>query len=94
MFIWSFSEWFNSLGLVNLFGHLKSETHENVLDDDAFIRMLVKDVNNAHNNIKIVEGVENLHLYDDERVAIALSSAVDRGVKIQFVLKPAMSSMR
>lgn len=90
MFIWSFSKWFNCLGLIdNLFGYLKSETHEGALDDEAFIKMLVKDVNNAVRTIKIVEGEENIELYNDKRVLDAFEKAYKRGVKVQFVLKPA-----
>jgi len=63
------------------------------LDDEAFIRMLVKDMDNAHSTVKIVEGEENIHLYDDKRVVRAFENAVERGVKIQFVLKPALNGV-
>lgn len=95
MFVWNLRSWFNYLGISdNLVGHLKSETHEKALDDEAFIKMLVRDIDHTVRTLKIVEGEENIHLYDDDRVVNALESAIERGVKIQFVLKPAMSSMR
>lgn len=72
--------------LVNCF---KLETYEPPLDDEAFIKMLVNDINHAVRTIKIVEGEENIELYNDERVAAALEQAYSRGVKIQFVLKSA-----
>ena len=94
MFVWSFSNWFNYLGLVdNLFGHLESETYEDALDDESFIKMLVSDINHTVRTLKIVEGEENIHLYNDDRVVDAFERACERGVKIQFVLKPTISTL-
>ena len=63
------------------------------LDDEAFIRMLVDDVNKTISTLKIVEGEENIELYNDARVVDAFERAVERGVKIQFVLKPALDGV-
>jgi phosphatidylserine/phosphatidylglycerophosphate/cardiolipin synthase-like enzyme len=71
-------------------GRFKLETYEPALDDEAFIKMLVDDINHAVRTIKIVEGEENIELYNDERVADAFKQAYSRGVKIQFVLKHAL----
>ena len=60
------------------------------LNDEAFIKMLVDDINSAYKSIKIVEGMENIELYNDERVIKAFKNAIKRNVKIQFVLKPAI----
>ena len=77
------------------FGHDKcreitpaQKKREFLLNDEAFVKMLVDDVNSAYESIDIVEGVENIELYDDERVVKAFEDAVKRGVKVRFVLKP------
>ena len=94
MFVWNLSKWFNYLSLPDdLFGSFKSETYEDALDDESFIKMLVSDINHTVRTLKIVEGEENIHLYNDDRVVDAFERACERGVKIQFVLKPAISTL-
>lgn len=101
IFVWDYRKWLSSCGLsefplltkirstkVRKFG--KPETS---LDDEAFIKMLVKDVDNTVRTLKIVEGEENIGLYNDARVVDAFERAIKRGVKIQFVLKPALDGV-
>lgn len=94
MFVWNSRKWFNYLNLpAKLIYYLQSETYEDAMNDDAFIKLLVKDIDHAHRTIKIVEGEENIKLYDDERVSDAFERAVERGVSIKFVLKPALDGV-
>lgn len=89
-----FSPWFNSIGFVKLFDYHKySPFNTYGSDDETFIKMLVDDVNRTHNTIKIVESEDNMPLYDDARVVDAFDKAIERGVKIQFVLKPGVGEI-
>ena len=90
-----FSPWFNSIGIVKLFDYFKSSISKTYdADDETFIVMLADDINNARYTIKIVECEDNMPLYDDVRVVDAFEKAIDRGVKIQFVLKPCIGDMK
>lgn len=89
-----FSPWFNSIGLVNLLDIFRQSTAETYdASDETFVAMLAADINDARCTIKIVESEDNMYLYDDARVVDALERAIERGVKIQFVLKPCIGEI-
>lgn len=89
-----FSPWFNSIGIVKLFDHFKRSQPETYdASDETFIVMLADDINGAHSTIKIVESEDNMPLYYDVRVVDAFERAIERGVKIQFVLKPGVGEI-
>lgn len=95
IFAWDYRKWLTCCGLSDLpslVRRVKYATSDRALDDEAFIRMLVKDVDHTVRTLKIVEGEENIGLYNDERVVDAFERAIERGVKIQFVLKPALNT--
>ena len=75
-------------GIIGAYKSRCGITHERPLDDEAFIKLLVNDIKKARRTIHIVEGDENIELYNDPRVKNAFEKACERGVKIQFVLKP------
>ena len=96
IFAWDYRKWLSCCGLSDLPSLVKRVKYaiaNRALDDEAFIVMLVKDVDHAVRTIKIVEGEENIELYNDARVVDAFERAIERGVKIQFVLKPALDGV-
>ena len=81
------------VGIVAAYKLRSNITRGYASDDETFIKMLVSDINHAHRTVRIVECDENIHLYNDDRVVKAFCSAVERGVSIKFVLKPAINGL-
>lgn len=95
IFAWDYRKWLSCCGLSDLPSLVKRvgyTTRDTSLDDESFIRMLVEDVDSTVRTLKIVEGMENIELYNDDRVVDAFERACERGVKIQVVLKPALNN--
>jgi len=55
---------------------------------EPYIKGLINDISKTHQTLDIVENIDNIWVYEDERVKCALSDAINRGVKIRVIVTP------